>query len=76
MTGDPNDHIPPDAEIIVWNLDLRVLGQAVRVLQSFPVIPTTLPGAAPAGAPADDFRRAGDDLSQYQLQAVMRNNFV
>lgn len=59
--GDP----PPDS-------DLRVLGQAVRVLQSFPVIPTTLPSAAPAGAPAEDFRRAGDDLSQYQLQAVMQ----
>jgi hypothetical protein len=41
-------------------------------LQSFPVIPATLPGAAPAGSPADDFRRAGDDLSQYQLQAVMQ----
>ncbi len=59
--GDP----PPDS-------DLRVLGQAVRVLQSFPVIPTTLPGPTPVGAPAGDFRRTGDTLREYLLQAVMQ----
>lgn len=59
--GDP----PPDS-------DLRVLGQAVRVLQSFPVIPTPLPGAAPANAPADDFRRAAQDVTKYELQAVLQ----
>ena len=56
---------PPDS-------DLRVLGQAMRVLQSFPVIPAILPGVPPANSPADDFRRAGAKLSQYQLQAVMQ----
>ena len=56
---------PPDS-------DLRVLGQALRVLQSVPVIPTTLPGVPPGNAPADDFRRAGAALTQYQLQAVMQ----
>ncbi|MBK0327773.1 DUF4255 domain-containing protein [Rhodobacteraceae bacterium F11138] len=50
--------------------DLRVLGQAVRVLQSFPVIPGTLPGPAPGNAPAHDFRRA--QTTDYQLQAVFQ----
>lgn len=54
---------PPDA-------DLRVLGQAIRVLQSFPVIPMTLPGAVPAGAPAEDFRHP--PATQYRLQAVFQ----
>ncbi|MCJ9429319.1 Pvc16 family protein [Kordiimonas marina] len=57
--GDP----PPDS-------DLRVLGQAVRVLQSFPVIPVTLPGAAPPGAPASDFRKS--QTTSYRLQAVLQ----
>lgn len=59
--GDP----PPDS-------DLRVLGQALRVLQSFPVIPAVLPGVAPAGAPADDFRKPPDKVTSYQLQATMQ----
>jgi len=53
---------PPDS-------DLRVLGQAIRVLQSFPVIPGTLPGPAPGGAP-EDFRN--NPVSQYQMQAVLQ----
>lgn len=59
--GDP----PPDS-------DLRVLGQAVRVLQSFPVIPTVLPGAKPNGAPNEDFRTDQAALTEYQMQAVMQ----
>ncbi len=59
--GDP----PPDS-------DLRVLGQAIRVLQSFPVIPSTLPGAAPPGTPADDFRKLAARVTQYQLQVVLQ----
>lgn len=55
---------PPDS-------DLRVLGQAVRVLQSSPVIPTVLPGAAPAD-PGNDFRNAGDKLAEYRMQAVLQ----
>ncbi len=50
--------------------DLRVLGQAIRVLQSFPVIPATLPGPAPGGAPAGDFRTGS--TTDYQLQAVFQ----
>ncbi|SHE31758.1 Protein of unknown function [Litoreibacter ascidiaceicola] len=41
--------------------DLRVLGHAVRVLQSQPVIPTILPGGVPA-----------PEVSQYRLQAVLQ----
>ena len=41
--------------------DLRVLGHAVRVLQSQPVIPTVLPGRAPA-----------PEVSQYRMQAVLQ----
>ena len=59
--GDP----PPDS-------DLRVLGQALRVLQSFPVIPAVLPGAAPVGAPPDDFRNPAGKVTSYQLQAALQ----
>ncbi len=54
---------PPDS-------DLRVLGQAIRVLQSFPVIPGTLPGPAPGGAPPGDFRN--QPTTDYRLQAVFQ----
>lgn len=54
---------PPD-------IDLRVLGHAVRVLQSFPVIPVIFPGPKPAGAPAGDFRDAA--TTSYQMQAVFQ----
>jgi hypothetical protein len=47
--------------------DLRILGHAIRVLQSRPVIPTVLPGAA--GAPPDF--RTGPHLD-YRLQAVLQ----
>lgn len=50
--------------------DLRVLGQAIRVLQSFPVIPVTLPGPVPGNAPAGDFRN--NPTTDYQLQAVFQ----
>lgn len=45
----------------VKDKDLRVLGHALRVLQSQPVIPTVLPGDAPA-----------PEVSQYRLQAVLQ----
>ncbi|SFR50684.1 Pvc16 family protein [Litoreibacter janthinus] len=45
----------------VKDKDLRVLGHAVRVLQSQPVIPTILPGGVPA-----------PEVSQYRLQAVLQ----
>ncbi|RLJ59884.1 uncharacterized protein DUF4255 [Litoreibacter meonggei] len=45
----------------VKDKDLRVLGHAVRVLQSQPVIPTILPGGVPA-----------PESSQYRLQAVLQ----
>ena len=54
---------PPDA-------DLRVLGQAVRVLSSMPVMPGVLPGPAPGGAVAGDFRTA--QTSDYRLQIVFQ----
>ncbi|MEP3346261.1 MAG: Pvc16 family protein [Litoreibacter sp.] len=41
--------------------DLRVLGHALRVLQSQPVIPTVLPGNSPA-----------PQVSQYRIQAVLQ----
>lgn len=47
--------------------DLRVLGHAMAVLQSFPVIPINLPGA-PDGA--DDFRNA--PTVGYRLDAVLQ----
>lgn len=50
--------------------DLRVLGHAVRVLQSFPVIPVVFPGPLPGGAPAGDFRHS--PTTPYQLQAVFQ----
>jgi Pvc16 N-terminal domain len=60
------------------DIDLRILGQVIRILQSAPVIPLPsnaenpqppLPGAAPAGA-TDDFR-LGPHLD-YRLQAVLQ----
>lgn len=60
-----NGNPPPDS-------DLRVLGQAIRVLQSKPVIPTVLPGAPTAGDNAD-FRKTGaGKLREYRLQAVLQ----
>lgn len=58
-TGTPE----PDA-------DLRVLGHAVRILHSFPVIPVTLPGPLPAGAPAGDFRNG--PTTDYRIQVVFQ----
>ena len=49
---------PPD-------VDLRVLGMAIRVLQSFPVIPVVLPSADDGGAP-------NDPETRYRLQAVFQ----
>ncbi|MCE6970582.1 Pvc16 family protein [Cereibacter sphaeroides] len=51
--------------------DLRVLGHAMSVLQSFPVIPVVLPGGVPAGAPADDFRRREHVL--YRIEATLQS---
>ncbi len=50
--------------------DLRVLGRAIAVLHSVPTIPLALPGAAPGGAPADDFRRSNPVI--YRMEAVMQ----
>jgi hypothetical protein len=56
-----------DAGQGIADADLRILGHAIRVLQSRPVIPTVLPGAA--GAPPDF--RTGPHLD-YRLQAVLQ----
>lgn len=53
------------------DVDLRVLGHALRVLQSFPVIPLILPGPLPGDAPAGDFR--GGPTTSYQMQAVFQS---
>ncbi|PTX56101.1 uncharacterized protein DUF4255 [Litoreibacter ponti] len=45
----------------VKDKDLRVLGHAVRVLQSQPVIPVVLPGGTPA-----------PEATEYRLQAVLQ----
>lgn len=50
--------------------DLRVLGHAVRVLHSTPVIPVILPGPLPGGAEPGDFREG--PTTDYALQAVMQ----
>lgn len=50
--------------------DLRVLGNAVRVLQSNPELPVTLPTAIPNDAPAADFRNG--PFRQYRLQMVLQ----
>jgi hypothetical protein len=65
LTAFPSGQGNPEPDV-----DLRVLGQAVRVLQSFPVIPMTLPGPAPTAAPAGDFRKG--PTTPYQLQAVLQ----
>lgn len=46
----------------------RILGNAIRVLSSNPVLPTILPGA---GVGADDFRNDPATLA-YRIQAVMQ----
>ena len=48
--------------------DLRVLGHAIRVLSSQPVLPTIMPG--PPGAPPEDFRHAG--ALDYRLQSILQ----
>jgi hypothetical protein len=65
LTAFPSGKGNPEPDV-----DLRVLGHAVRVLQSFPVIPVTFPGPVPAGAPASDFRR--NPTTSYQMQAVFQ----
>ncbi|MBO9474737.1 DUF4255 domain-containing protein [Shimia sp. R10_1] len=50
--------------------DLRVLGQAMRVLSSVPVLPVVLPGALPVDAEPEDFRAA--QTTQYRLQVVFQ----
>lgn len=47
------------------DVDLRVLGRAISVLQSFPVIPVTLPSADDGGVP-------NDPTTRYRLQAVFQ----
>ncbi len=49
----------------------RILGNAIRVLSSNPVLPTILPGPGVAGAGADDFRNDPAALA-YRIQAVMQ----
>ncbi len=49
--------------------ELRILGNAVRVLASNPVLPTILPGAS--GPDPDDFRDDPATLA-YRVQAVMQ----
>lgn len=53
---------------VAADIDLRVLGHAIRVLQSIPVIPVVLPGAA--SAEPGDFR--GGRTTPYRIQAVMQ----
>ena len=57
-----------DQDTTTLDADLRILGHAIRVLASNPVVPGTLPGAA--GADPEDFR-TGLHLD-YQLQAVLQ----
>lgn len=63
VTAFPNEQNDDDGDA-----DLRVLGHAIRVLASRPVIPAVLPGAA--GADPDDFRNG--DVAHYRLQAVLQ----
>lgn len=65
---------PAEGETVAADADLRILGEAIRVLQANPVLPiaatSPLPGA-PVGDPAQpDFRR--DPHLEYRLQAVMQ----
>lgn len=52
--------------------DLRLLGQAIRVLQSFPVIPALLPGPTGVGISNNDFRFENQQLTSYHLQAIFQ----
>ena len=58
-----NGNPPPDA-------DLRVLGQAMRVLSSVPVMPTVLPGPLPGDAEPGDFRQL--QTTDYRVQVVFQ----
>ena len=49
----------------------RILGAAIRVLSSNPVLPTVLPGPGVAADGAQDFRNDPETLS-YRIQAVMQ----
>ncbi|MCP5073788.1 MAG: DUF4255 domain-containing protein [Rhodobacteraceae bacterium] len=64
LTAFPRGAAEPEPD-----LDLRVLGHALAVLQSFPVIPVELPGVAPAG-PGEDFRKL--EHLNYKLDAVLQ----
>ncbi len=61
---------PSAGDTSIDDADLRVLGNAIRALQSNPVLPTVLPTAIPNNAPATDFRK-GPFLS-YRLQMVLQ----
>ena len=57
-------------EMGVDDADLRILGHAIRVLQSHPVIPVNpLPGA---GQPADDTDFRNQEHTDYRLQAILQ----
>ncbi|MCP5086612.1 MAG: DUF4255 domain-containing protein [Rhodobacteraceae bacterium] len=64
LTAFPRGAAEPEPD-----LDLRVLGHALAVLQSFPVIPVELPGVAPPG-PGEDFRKL--EHITYKLDAVLQ----
>lgn len=58
-------------EVQVDDADLRILGHAIRVLQSHPVIPVdSLPGAGVPADGGDDFRN--QPHFQYRLQAILQ----
>jgi hypothetical protein len=65
---------PAEGETVAADADLRILGEAIRVLQFNPVLPIAtsppLPGAPVADPDQPDFRR-GPHL-EYRLQAVMQ----
>ncbi len=57
-------------DVQVADADLRILGHAVRVLQSHPVIPVSpLPGA---GQPGDDSDFRHQEHHDYRLQAILQ----
>ncbi|MCB1491850.1 MAG: DUF4255 domain-containing protein [Rhodobiaceae bacterium] len=58
---------PSDQDTGVLDADLRILGHAIRVLASRPVVPVVLPGAS---ADPTDFR-SGPHLD-YRLQAILQ----
>ena len=61
---------PAGQGIAPTDSDLRVLGHAIRVLQSIPVIPGILPGVVPPGAPPGDFRNG--PTSDYRIQSIFQ----